>query len=236
MAEDFSSSCFCFNWAKNLNRNLKSIGTRSLVEADSFYWEPCLIIDRPLGSSTFLSIGGPEICFYCIALYKWEVNIIYGGNIIPTYMAILDKPLQGSHPYKPIPVSSNTIRVLNVAQMTSVLIWLWYRWSTKKGHVDMTVCKPRHYKLVIESFLDFFPSNLAKLSIFLLASQIWDALSLHLGSVPDIRNIGSHDLILRYCMLQRWFGGWAKKERVIFLVRDPGIPINFHLRLLLGEG
>ena len=52
---------------------------------------------------------------------------------------------------------------------------------------------------------------------FILASQMWDALNLHLGSVPEIRNIGSHDLILRYCMLQRWFGGWAKKERFLDL-------------------
>lgn len=108
--------------------------------------------------------------------------------------------------YKPIPVlvSSNIIRVLNVAQMTPV--WPVIQMIHKKGHVDMVG--------VWKFCGTFSPPNLEKLSNFpfILASQICDALNLNLRSVPYIRNIGSRDPMLRYCMLQWWFGGWAKRK------------------------
>ena len=80
--------------------------------------------------------------------------------------------------------------------------------------------KKRHVHLVgVWKFFGIVSPKLGEIINFpfILASQMWDALNLHLGSVPDVRNIGSHDLILRYCMLQRWFGGWAKKERFLDL-------------------
>ena len=138
-------------------------------------------------------------------------------------MGILHKPLQGSHPYKPIPsIIEYQKGVLNIAQITPVLIVI--QMTRKKRHVDL---------VGVWFFFATFPPNLAKLSIFLFSWPL--KFGMHsictLDPFQRFATIGSHDVILRYCMLQQWFGGWAKKERLpvtsrilIFLVRDPHKP------------
>ena len=67
-------------------------------------------------------------------------------------------PLQGSHLYKLVPVSSNIIKVLNVAQITPVLIVI--QMTHKQRHIDL---------VGVRFFFATFPPNSGKSSIFLFS-------------------------------------------------------------------